>query len=248
MKNLSISLLVFATILFCSCGDTVTDPGDQNLYGYEYFPIEIGNEWEYKVDSVLVIQGGTNNLVSTSYVKERVTDLISDIDGEKTYRLERSYRPNQMAEWVLTDVWTISKSDSRIIKNIENISFMKLVFPAILNTKWDGNVFFDDFAFFPVGQDNMKIYLDWDYKIVSRGEPRIVNDLSFDDALEVSHIDLTTMISKRLSYEYYAKDVGLIERHMEIFEDQTRDPSVPWVEDADKGFELTQTLVSYTIK
>jgi len=98
---------------------------------------------------------------------------------------------------VVTDIWTIASTDARVTKTIENLTFVKMVFPATDGTRWDGHVFFDDEEFFPVAQENLKIY-------------------------------------------------GLVERYMEIFDSQNRIESEAWVDSAEKGFFLHQTLTSFT--
>lgn len=245
MKN---QLLLLCLAIFCalSCGENETEELDQSVFGYEYLSLDVGHEWIYNVDSVLIGQGGLDNIESTSQVRERITELISEENGKKTYRLERSHRRADSVAWNVTDIWTIASTDARVTKTIENLTFVKMVFPATDGTRWDGHVFFDDEEFFPVAQENLKIYQNWDYEIQSRDQPQKVGDIDYDNVLRVDHIDEETLISRRLSYEKYAKGVGLVERYMEIFDSQNRIESEAWVDSAEKGFFLHQTLTSFT--
>lgn len=245
MKN-QLLLLSLAIVCALSCGENEIEDPDQSAFGYEYFQVDVGHEWIYNVDSVLIGQGGLGNIESSSQVRERITDLISDEDGEKTYRLERSHRRNDSTTWNVTDIWTIATTDERVTKTIENLTFVKMVFPATDGVRWDGNVFFNDEESFPVAQENLKIYQNWDYEVQSRDVPMKVGEIDYDNVLRVNHIDDETQISRRFSYEKYAKDVGLVERYMEIFDSQNRIDSEPWVDSAEKGFFLHQTLVSFT--
>jgi hypothetical protein len=194
---------------------------------------------------VLIIQGGSGNIVSNSFLREKVTELISDTDGERNYRLEISYKKDEISDWQVTGVKNISINDERVIKNEGNLPFIKLVFPATDGTRWDGNAFFDSDADFPVAADFMSVYKDWEYGI-SDGEQRTIGDNSYANVLDVTHIDEVTFISRRYSIETYAKDFGLVERKMEIFDTQNGNESLPWLERAERGFQLTQTLVSFT--
>ena len=245
MKNISYFFLSFCVFSMLACGDNVVETPDEGIFGYEYFPLEIGYEWVYAVDSVLIIQGGTGNIFSSSFLKEEITELISDVDGEKNYKLERSYRRDSTSDWRVTDVWTTSIGKDRAIKKEGNLSFIKMVFPAVDGADWDGHVFFDDNLDFPVAADFMTVYKDWEYTI-NDAEPRSIGGTLYSDLKDVNHIDEITFISNRFSTETYAKDVGLVERKMEIFDTQNGDESLPWLDRAERGFQLSQTLVSFT--
>jgi hypothetical protein len=232
-------------LIVVSCGDNVVEEPDESLFGYEYFPVGVGLTWEYQVDSVLIFQGGSSNIVSSSFIQERITDLISEIDDEKIYRLERSHKMVEDDQWKLQDVWQVSINKSTATKTEENLKFIKVVFPAVQGTKWDGNAFFDSDKEFPVAANNLTVYQDWNYKIEEVGESGIINDITYDEILHISHIDEESLISKRYSDERYVKGIGLVERNMLIFDTQNPDTSLPWLERAQKGFQLNQTLIEF---
>jgi len=240
------TLIIGVILIFCSCGDNVIENPDETIFGYEYFPIDVGYTWEYQVDSVLIVQGGSNNVISTSYIQERVSDLLSEEGTEKVYRLERSFRKDLDFEWRLQDVWQVSMDSERVTKTEENLKFIKLVFPAIKGEKWDGNVFFDSNKDFTVAANNITIYQGWNYKIEEVGLSREYNETTYPTVLHVSHIDEESLISKRFSEEYYAEGVGLVERYMEIFDSQDGNTSLTWLERAQEGFQLNQTLISFS--
>ena len=244
MKRLPIFLFSVLIISIFSCGENEIEAPDESVFGYEYFPLELGYEWIYSVDSVLINQKGTNNVVSSSFLKEELIEVLSDSEQEKEYKLQRSYKKDSLSQWKIKNIWTIQRDGGRAIRSEGNISFVKLVFPAVDGTKWDGNVFFDDEKEFPVAAENLTVYKDWEYKINNIGAKTIGGTL-YPEVLDISHIDEVTFISKRFSTESYAKGIGLVERKMEIFDTQNGNESLPWIERAEKGFQLTQTLVSF---
>lgn len=245
MKLFSYLLLSVCIFSMISCGDNEVEIPDDSILGFEYFPLDIGYEWVYSIDSVLIIQGGNGNINSSSFLKEEITELISDIDGEKKYTVERSYKKDSISNWRVTGEWTVSMNKERAIRNEGNLSFIKMVFPAVNGTQWDGHVFFDDNVDFPVAADFMSVYKDWEYNI-NAVDPRTISGTLYSDIIDVTHIDEITFISKRFSTETYARDLGLVERKMEIFDTQNGDESLPWLDRAQRGFQLTQTLVSFT--
>ena len=245
MKNVYILFIGIFLIMY-SCGDNVTEELDDSIYGYEYLPLDVGFTWEYQVDSILIIQGGNSNIISSSFVQEKVVELISEESSSKTYRLERSIRSDQDSNWKLRDVWQISKDDTKVIKTEENLRFIKLVFPAVKGVKWDGNTFFDASKLFDVASNEVAIYQDWNYKVEEVEIEKTYNDILYSDVLRLSHVDEESLISRRFSEEYYAKDVGLVYREMEIYDSQNGDTSLSWLERAEKGFKLNQTLLSFS--
>ena len=244
MRLLSVIMICFCAIAFMSCGENEIETPDESIFGYDYFPLELGNEWIYSVDSVIINQAGNNNVVSSSFIKEELVEVIKDTEENKEFKLQRSYRKDSTSQWRITDIWVIQRDDSRAIRTEENLSFVKLVFPAVDGTKWDGHVFFDDEKTFPVGAENLTIYRDWDYKI-NELSGKTVGGVLYPEAIDVTHVDDVTFISKRFSTESYAEGIGLIERKMEIFDTQNGDTTLPWLDRAEKGFQLTQTLVSF---
>ncbi len=244
MKRLPIVLFSILILSIFSCGENEIETPDDSIFGYEYFPLELGYEWIYAVDSVLVNQGGTNNVVSSSFIKEELIEVITDTDDKKEFQLQRSYKKDSISQWQITDIWVVQSDDTRAIRTEENLSFVKMVFPAVDGTKWDGHIFFDDNKDFPVAAESVTVYKDWEYQI-NEVESKTVGSTLYNEVLDVTHIDDVTFISKRFSTESYAKGIGLIERKMEIFDTQNGDTSLLWVDRAEKGFQLTQTLVSF---
>lgn len=246
MMKFTNTFFLILIILVFSCGENVVEEPDESIYGYEYFPLEIGYTWEYQVDSVIVFQGGDSNLTSSSFIQEKVVELIGETPNEKTYKLERRYKKSIENEWLLQDVWQVSISLENAIKTEENLKFIKLVFPALPGKRWDGNSFFDSDQEISVASNNIAIYQDWSYKIEDKNLSRTIGDITYDDVLHVSHIDEESLINKRFSEEFYAAGVGLVERNMIIFDTQNPDTSLDWLDRAQKGFQLNQRLISFS--
>lgn len=243
-------LLFVMTIAFLlpSCGENEIEPTDPSVFGYEYFPVSVGNEWIYQVDSLLIGQGGFANVESSSQVKEVISEVISQSDDEIVYRVERSARPDSTSIWRLTDIWTVSTTPTQVTKTIENLKFIKLVFPAVQGARWDGNIFFDANSLYPVGAENLRIYQDWSYRIDIESSAVISGEI-FDDVALVSHIDQETFVSRRYSTERYVKGIGLVERQMEIYDNSSgKADGITWEDGAEKGFRLLQRLISSSIQ
>jgi len=239
-------LLLLPMLVFIACGDSEIEEQDDSVLGYDYFPLEVGDTWIYSVDSLKIVQEGLSNRVTQSFIREQVTDLINEDDDERSYRIERSYRSDSIGAWQLTDVWTTSIDDDRATRTEENLRFIKLVFPVVEGTSWDGNAFFDDSKFYPAGADEIQIYLDWNYRLVDQGNSAIIGSINYEDVAKVEQHNDTTNISLRYAEETYAKGIGLVERRMAIYDTQEQNTDLSWDDRAEVGFRLHQTLISYT--
>lgn len=246
MMNYPYTYLFVLIFFVVSCGDNVIEEPDESIYGYSYFPIEVGYTWEYQVDSVIIFQGGDANIISSSLIQEKVSELISENNDEKRFKLERSYKKEEDGEWLLQDIWQVSIDNDMATRTEENLKFIKVVFPAIKDKKWDGNAFFDSDKEISVGANNISVFQDWTYKIEDVGVSRTINDITYPSSLHVSHIDEESFVSKRFSEEVYADGIGLVERTMQIFDTQKTDTSMSWLDRAEEGFQLNQKLISFS--
>lgn len=247
--KLLIPFLIIGAVLFQSCGDgTEADPIE---FGYDYFPLEIGKYVEYDVDSVIYDISAGNNVVkreNSIQVREEVTDSFPDNEGRLVYRIERFERKNETEEWRVNDVWTAAVTDRQAERIEENLRFIKMVFPVSNNTNpWDGNKYIDENLVISVAGESVFIFKNWLYEYREIGVPLEVNGLNFDDVVEVYQAADSNFIEMRLSYEQYARGIGLVKREMKILDTQCIADCVgqTWEEKAEKGFIVRQKIRDY---
>ncbi|MFT4535244.1 MAG: putative transcriptional regulator [Saprospiraceae bacterium] len=245
-------LLILTMNIAISCGGNVIEEPDVDNFGYQFYPLSVGNEWVYQVDSSRI--QGKNVIHTSSQIKERIKELISEDSSSKVYSVERSFRKSIQDNWRITDIWTVEIDAGRIIRNEENQKFIKLIFPNIKSTSWDGNVFFDDNRPFYSGADFIdKFYLDWKYKITATDTTLQLGSTIVQDAIEITHVNENDIagINNRLSIEYFAPNVGLVKKDLKAFYSGTgigfASDSL-WLAKGDKGLIFTQELISYIIK
>ncbi len=241
-------LVVFSLLFVVSCKDesTFEDPViDQTQ---EYFPLEIGKQITYRVDSIIYDPiNETQVEVDTSivYVREIVTDTFTNEVGDLIYTIERYKSFDSNFNWEISDVWAASKSQTRAERYEENLRFVKMVFPVKAGDIWDGNTFIDETNLYPVAGENMEIFKSWFYEVMTTDEPETIGGFSFDEVTTIQQANEENLIERRYSLEKYAKGVGLVYREMEIYDTQDINESIPWEEKADKGFKLTLVVVDY---
>lgn len=246
-KILNIRVLVGFVALFCiftSCEDRILDPATIPS-GEEYYPISVGKYWVYKIDSTVVIGTG-NYRETTSYVREELESSFINPIGDTTYIIQRSISSSQSGPFTFTDRWTLEKTTNQLVRFEENLLFQKMLFPIRVGDTWEGNRF-DQKTKVIVGQIEIEPYLEWDYEVLGDNDTHTINNIEYGDVLEIQQAKYTTDTETRISNEYYALNVGMIYRKMEIFDTQCFSPcdGQPWLEKANSGFEMTQTLVEH---
>jgi hypothetical protein len=245
-------LLLISMCFIVSCSNNVIEEPDAVNFGYEFYPLSVGNEWIYQVDSSRI--QGLNIIHSSSQIKEHIIDLISDDGDSRLYKVERSHRKTNQDNWKITDIWTVEINDGQVIRNEENQRFIKLVFPNVKNTSWNGNVFFNDRLPFYSGQDVIdNFYLNWKYKITETDINLNLHGNLIEGVKQVIHVNQQDEagIDNRLSIEYFAPNIGLVKKDLSAFYSGTGIGLVAdsiWLLEGDKGLTFSQELISYSIK
>lgn len=243
------SILALLLLAFAAC-ERVEDPfqlpPDDTA---AYYPIEIGKFWEYVVDSTTF----NENLPvpvsrDTYYVKEIVTDTFLDLEQHPWYRIERFERTSDTLPWEIKQVVAATIRDKEALRLENDLTFAKLIFPLKPFVKWDGNKYFDPYTPVPISGQSVEMFnLGWEYQVISIGNPEVIEGIPYEEVAVIQQADLDDdQFIKRFAREKYARGIGLVERELWILDNEDTTASVlakPWIEKAQKGFILKQTLV-----
>ena len=247
---LPIFLIGFLLVFYSSCKDESTFEDFQVDFGYDYFPLEIGKYREYLVDSTTYDIGPNQNveiLHSSTFVREEVMDTISDNLGRIGYKIERSERLNETDPWQVKDIWMMIRTAEQAESLEENLRFIKMVFPLKEGVVWDGNRFIDGTTTITVAGETLELFKSWEYEVDFVAEPIAVNNVFFDDAVEIKQADNENLIELRYSKEQYVRGIGLAYKEMKILDTQCISECIDqeWEEKAEKGFIMSQSLIRY---
>jgi len=245
-KNLEIKILllvILGSLLFISCEDE-TKTLDSTLFGYEFFPLEEGKYWIYKMDQTLVKSQGTVTENSVFYLREDVTESFVNTTGDTIYKIQRSMSDSFDGSYVTTDVWTAQITEEAAYRTEENLRFVKMVFPFNVGTTWEGNLF-DNLVEVIVAEETVQAYKDWgDYEVTAKGIAVSVEGNNYDNVVTIDQANVEDNdIEYRIAKEQYAVGVGMIKKELSILDTQCPCPGQTWLEKAEAGFILTQTLV-----
>ena len=86
-----------------------------------------------------------------------VDSSFTDAGGNKSYRLFEAEEIQLTDPWVITDIWFASRTNKEAVKVEENLHFIKLVFPILLNETWKGNQLIET-------DSNLAYLAGWNYQ------------------------------------------------------------------------------------
>jgi hypothetical protein len=217
---------LFLMLLIASCKKEKEEPVD---FKYEYAPQTIGHYCIYDVMEVKHDDAVGMHDTTVYFLKERIESSFVDDQGRPSLRLERSRLDTASGLWVITDVWYSTRIASRYEKIEEDERFIRLTFPVKIDAEWNGN------AYNQIGA--------WDYKYTDVDVARTYNGLNFSNTARVSHIDEFNFVQRYLSYEVYAKNIGLVSKYYKYVTIDAFDSTA-----IDVGNELYMNIVSYGVE
>lgn len=240
LKQIIFPAVILFSLIIIGCTENPEDPGlDRRL---DYFPMEEDYWIEYQVDSTVYDAFSGTVYTNTFQVREYFESAFLDNDDRPSMRIERSYRADPTEEWVLRDIWYATRTEQVAERLEENVRFIKMVFPAVEGTEWNGNSYID----FDAPNTDLDKYEDWNYtytNLFGTYESNIA-DL-FTDVTEITHIDSGTEIDYRYSKEIYAKNVGLVYKEYWDLATQNIQPTVAWEDKAEEGWIIRQKVIDY---
>jgi hypothetical protein len=201
MKTFKIILQLFSVIislsLFYSC-DTGTIEPLSTAKKSEYYPLKKGAFIIYNVKKINYNGLGTNDTLNY-FLKELVKEKTSIIPNDTIYLIERYTKNNLASEWKIDSIWSARIDQNRIIKQEQNISFIKLTFPEKEGLEWNGN------ALNTLPQNQ--------YVIQNFEKPYQVENINFPITLTVQQRNENTIVNADVRKEIFAKNIGLIYKY-----------------------------------
>lgn len=240
----------FLFLFTCNKGEIETPDTD---FGYDYFPLKVGQFWEYEVDSVIYSPsvGGIKRDTFFSLLKEVVVDTFRDQTNLLNYRVEQFTRRSENLPWQIQNVFSLSRNEINAFRVEDNLRFVKMVFPVQANKQWSGTNYFDELTEVNIAGNILEMFKGWESLILNTNESVQLGDQVFDEVLKIQIADFNSFIELRSGEEYYAKDIGLIFRRLFIFDSQCQIccngdcGDLEWGEKVEEGFQIEQRLIRH---
>jgi hypothetical protein len=197
------------TIVSCQLGSE-----EREVKGEAYFPIKVGNEALYSIDTVLY--NPFNQSVDTiSHVfKEIVVEKYADNSGDTVFRIELQYWDKVKGDYVSFKSYERKIVSNYAIEKLENKAEVKMLFPvAQYKTKgsgytWNTNMFNTQTpviikysSVFSSFNNGVKTYPDCIVLKLNKPQSGV--------------IDVNNIVINNVREEVYAKDQGLIYRFID---------------------------------
>ena len=231
-------------LVFVSCSESQDEEPDLSNQGYEFMPLEVGDEWVFDLDSIIYDPEPGGIVIDTLGFELRfvVADTFIDGNNEKVFQVDRYIKRDTTSAWKLTDVWSVKRTEDRVVWREGNLPFISMIFPMKEGSRWDGNALFDDDQVrYKVRGETIDVFKFWaDYEVQSIQEEMIGGRL-YDSVATILHVDREITIEKRFSQEKYAKGQGLVYKEMWILDTQNENSAIPFEERAQRGYIVRLT-------
>jgi hypothetical protein len=217
-------ILVYTYIISLVACTQQTEPDAVDL-GYDYFPSQIGATWIYQVDSLVYDDNSGFTTIDTFIYqyKEQITGTYINGSGKTEQLVNRYVKKVDTLNWEQLNTYTLLKTDLNAQKTIENIRFVKLVFPLTLNKKWDGN------AYNSLGNE--------EYVVSAFNTSQTIGSSIYDNTLTVIQKNENNAVEEIKRAEIYARNIGLVYLISDSINTQVG---------GSRGFRYRLTLTSYT--
>jgi hypothetical protein len=230
--------------LIISCDKSESIPANAPSNGNnEYLPIANGKYISYKYDSTFFANNGIDKVKVSGFIREEIKELLDSNKTSKTYKIIKYWKRKVTDSWQISDVEKVIQEKERIIITDENLPFIRLVTPLVENNQWLGNSLFNNDLEIKIYGEPMKIYNNWNYKVIGVKKSIKIDQKTFENCTIISETDKTFALSKRVSISTYASGIGLIKREMQIYDTQRPVAGQAWETFTEKGFNLTMTYI-----
>ena len=190
------SLLV--SLLLNSCSDDENDTPATVFFGYDYLPLQIGQESTYSIDSVLYDEFTGRVDTARLQLKEMVKSSFKDAENREAFLVDIYRRENDTLPWNFVKVVAKTRTSVRYELLEDNLITVPLIFPVGENKSWDAN------------RLNVEDEQTYNYESVHASFE--LNGERYDSTITIEQIDNENLIEKMFAEEKYALHFGLIYR------------------------------------
>ncbi len=210
------TMLILSTVIV-SCGDRVVE----NIPVTDYYPLSIDQEMIYQIDSVHYSDFGLPTDSFRYYRKEHVSSIADLPSSSDRFSVDVFYKTDT-TDWYYHSSFITYKDAFRAVRKTDNMEVMNLLFPYKNRVYWDGNQL----------NNSQEDRFRYNESILYLAELRD----SFPNTIIVEQQLDTNIIEKKIRWEVYAADIGLIEKKTVLIDIQ---------QDKRKGFYYHWKLIAH---
>jgi len=183
----------------------------------DYYPLQTGKVFIYRLDSSLVPYTGSVMDVRSYIAKDSIADTIRDNLNRLSYRVYRFTTDTLLTRpWQTVGTYYITPDNNTVeVMDENNLRFIKLKEPLRNDFTWQGNSYIDTRS-----GSSPYLYMDgWNYIYQNTGMPYTVAKGTLDNTVTVLQQDETSppgpfdpsnYQQRNYSVEVYAYGIGLV--------------------------------------
>lgn len=220
MHRIKIFSFLFLIIGLSACKKDRLAPAVD--FKYNYYPLSLTKVLIYDVDSTAYSIFFTAPRNYKFQIKDSVADTFTDDNNRQVFRIERYKK--------ITDVWKYHKTITRLLtvrsaeETIDNKTYIRMVFPAQIDTYWDVN---------------SKNTLNYQETYISDVFDNIsISTLNFTSVLQ-TRSENKNLIEENIETNIYAPDIGLISSNVRAVDLKIETGKIT------NGYEYTMKINSY---
>ena len=196
-----IFLLSISIVMIYSCKVKNAEPNGAYV-GYDYYPLEVGRYNVYDVYDT--IYNGIVRKDSVYQLKELIQSYITE-GQEVKFVLHQYFKKTTDTDWPgqPDSVWSLTNTSNQLIREENNIQYIKLVFPVKEGKTWNGNA--------------RNIYDAQTYTMKNVDGSYALPSLVFNPTLMMEISNTKSVINKDHRYEIYARGIGPIKREYTVY-------------------------------
>ncbi len=231
LRKLLPGLVAMIVLAACNKSENLSSMALQDLN-----PLVKGKYITYRVDSLVFVNSGKTAETHRYQVKHVVDHAVTDNLSRPAW-LIYTYINDSLASgpWVPNGTYIVTIAGKQLEVYENNMRVLKLMQPTVEGFNWKGNTYLSDHPFnpdFPMGVDLGMSSWEFTYKSLNQKEK--IGTLQIDSVTTITHADIATNVpmqvdtsyaSRELSLEKYAKNIGLVYREFQLWENQPRSTS-----------------------
>ena len=217
---------IFLMVLVAACGKKTETL--ETILAEDLVPMAKGKYITYRVDSLVSVQGGNQQVTNRYRVRHRVDSLGVD-NLNRPMWIVNTFINDSLGSgpWVASGQYTVTILDKRVEVNENNLRVVKLQLPIKQDFTWRGNSFLPDEPYAAYATSiNISLWdfvytgLDQTERIGTQNIPGVTTVFHIDESTGVPVTDRTKYASQERSFEKYAKGIGLVYREHYVWENQ----------------------------
>jgi hypothetical protein len=250
---------LFAIVLLLIAGCNKTGSNFANLPLKDYsMPLQVGKYVTYRLDSLTFYYYGQLDTITSYLAKDSVEATTMDNMGRPSWVVVRYLNDTTgTGPWTssLSYLVTLTPQTMEVVEN--NIRFVKLASPIDVNDNWNGDVYapinpYQDL--FQFSNSDNTAFQNWNFSYQNINQPMTLSSGVFDSTVTVLQVNDSNNLpiafnpdlfaSKTYWSETYAKNIGLVYRHVALWEYEP--PSADGSTASYKiGFEMTLSIIDH---